>query len=203
MTLRVALTGGIGSGKSTACAVFASLGVAVIDADVIARDLVEPGMPALEAIAEAFGRDLIDADGRLDRDRLRSLVFHSAPARRRLEGILHPAILQEMQARAAAVGAPYCILCIPLLVEAGQAGLFDRVLVVDAPREAQLARVGRRDNLTAAEVEAIMQAQASREQRLSVADDVIVNAQDIAGFKAQVLALHARYQEAGRAGIGA
>ena len=203
MTLLVALTGGIGAGKSTACAIFASLGAPVLDADLIARELVEPGAPALKAIVERFGNDLLGADGRLDRARLRALVFRSAPARRQLEDILHPRILHEMQARARALEAPYCILCIPLLAETGQARLFDRVVVVDAPRDVQLARVGRRDDLTAGEVEAIMQTQASREDRLRLADDVILNTADIGTLRAQVSGLHARYLQAGRTRAGA
>jgi dephospho-CoA kinase len=203
MTLLVALTGGIGAGKSTACGIFASLGAPVLDADLIARELVEPGAPALKAIVERFGHDLLGADGRLDRARLRALVFRSAPARRQLEDILHPRILHEMQARARALEAPYCILCIPLLAETGQARLFDRVVVIDAPRDVQLARVGRRDNLTAGEAEAIMQMQASREDRLRLADDVIVNTGDIGTLRAQVSGLHARYLQAGRTRAGA
>ncbi len=203
MTFCVALTGGIGSGKSTVCALFASLGVPVLDADAIARELVEPGTPALAAIAARFGREIIGADGRLDRARLRSLVFQSDRARRDLEDILHPRILQEMQARARVLQTPYCILSIPLLVETGQARLFDRVLVVDAPEHLQVARVGRRDNLTAAEVEAIMKAQASREDRRRVAGDVIVNAGEIADLRTQVAGLHARYlRKARRDGVG-
>ncbi len=202
MTLSVALTGGIGSGKSTVCAMFSSLGVPVLDADVIARELVEPGTPALAAIADRFGRDLIGADGRLDRPRLRSLIFQSHRARRQLEDILHPRILQEMQARARVLETPYCILCIPLLCETGQARLFDRVLVIDAPSSIQLARVGQRDGLTAGEVEAIMQAQASRADRLRIADDVIDNGTDRASLRAQVDGLHTRYLEASRSGLG-
>lgn len=203
MTLLVALTGGIGTGKSTACAIFASLGAPVLDADLIARELVEPGAPALGAIVKHFGHDYLGADGRLDRARLRALVFRSAPARRQLEDILHPRILHEMQARARALEAPYCILCIPLLAETGQARLFDRVVVIDTPRDVQLARVGRRDNLTAGELEAIMQTQALREDRLKVADDVIVNTADIGTLRAQVSGLHARYLQAGRTRAGA
>jgi dephospho-CoA kinase len=203
MTLLVALTGGIGTGKSTACGIFASLGAPVLDADLIARELVEPGTPALKAIVERFGPDLLGTDGGLDRARLRALVFRSAPARRQLEDILHPRILHEMQVRARALEAPYCILCIPLLAETGQARLFDRVVVIDATRDVQLARLGRRDNLTAEEAEAIMQTQASREERLRLADDVIVNTADIGTLKAQVSALHARYLQAGRKRAGA
>jgi dephospho-CoA kinase len=203
MTLQVALTGGIGTGKSTACAIFASLGAPVLDADLIARELVEPGAPALKAIVERFGRDLLGADGRLDRARLRALVFRSAPVRRQIEDILHPRILHEMRARARALEAPYCILCIPLLAETGQARLFDRVVVIDAPRDVQLERVRRRDNLTAGEVEAIMQTQASREDRLGLADDVIVNTADIDTLMGQIAGLHARYLQAGRTKAGA
>lgn len=194
--IKIGLTGGIGSGKSTVADCFAELGVAVIDADQIARELVEPGRPALDAIINAFGRDILDGNGQLDRARLRTLVFDAPARRQQLEAILHPLIRTEMRERAAALeasGAPYAILCIPLLLETGQADLADRILVVDTPEELQYQRVRARSGLPDAQIAAIIAAQARREQRIAAADDVIVNDEDLAKLRRQVVGMHRRY----------
>lgn len=193
MTLVVGLTGGIGSGKSTVCRLFAQRGAVVIDADEIAAELVAPGEPALASIVREFGEHIVDAEGKLRRDRLRSIVFSDPESRKRLERLLHPRILQEMQYRARAVEAPYCLLCIPLLAETGQSGLVGRVLVVDSPVDLQVRRVTARDHLTVDDVEAIIRVQASRATRLQAADDVIVNDADIGKLERQVGALHQAY----------
>ncbi len=147
---RVALTGGIASGKTTVARLFAARGVPLIDTDVIAREVVEPGQPALDAVVAAFGPEVLGPDGRLDRRRLRDIVFADAAARGRLESILHPAIRAEMerQSRAAAVVGPYQVLVIPLLAEGGRRDHVDRVLVVDAPEIVQLERLMARDAVT-------------------------------------------------------
>lgn len=191
--LRIALTGGIGSGKSTAAGYFAELGVPVIDADRLARELVIPGSAALAEIAAAFGTGMIGADGELDRARLRGLVFGDPVQRRRLEAILHPRIYAEMRRRIRALQAPYCILVIPLLLETGATDIADRILVVDAPEALQRTRVGTRDGLSDAEFEAILQAQVNRSERLRAGDDVLVNDGDPAQLRAAVTALHHRY----------
>lgn len=193
MTLLIGLTGGIGTGKSTVCKLFAERGVAVIDADAVAKELVALDQPALQAIVQEFGKGIIDAKGRLRRDRLRSLVFSDPERRKRLEKLLHPLILEEMLNRANRAGGPYCILCIPLLVETDQSSAVDRVLVVDAPQALQIQRVMERDHLTIDEIKAIMHAQASREDRLEAADDVIMNASDMTKLAEQVNALHQKY----------
>jgi dephospho-CoA kinase len=193
MTLLIGLTGGIGTGKSTVCKLFAERGVAVIDADAIAKELVALDQPALQTIVQEFGKGIIDAKGRLRRDRLRSIVFSDPERRKRLEKLLHPLILEEMLSRANRAGGPYCILCIPLLVETDQSSAVDRVLVVDAPQALQTQRVMERDHLTIDEIKAIMQAQASREERLEVADDIIMNDSDITKLAEQVEALHQKY----------
>lgn len=193
MTLLIGLTGGIGTGKSTVCKLFAERGVAVIDADAVAKELVALDQPALQAIVQEFGKGIIDAKGRLRRDRLRSIVFSDPEQRKRLEKLLHPLILEEMLSRANRVGGPYCILCIPLLVETDQSSAVDRVLVVDAPQALQIQRVMERDHLTIDEIKAIMHAQASREDRLEAADDVIMNASDMTKLAEQVNALHQKY----------
>ena len=193
MTLLIGLTGGIGTGKSTVCKLFAERGVAVIDADAVAKELVALDQPALQAIVQEFGKGIIDAKGRLRRDRLRSIVFSDPERRKRLEKLLHPLILKEMLSRANRAGGPYCILCIPLLVETDQSSAVDRVLVVDAPQALQIQRVMERDHLTIDEIKAIMHAQASREDRLEAADDVIMNASDMTKLAEQVNALHQKY----------
>jgi dephospho-CoA kinase len=191
--LRIGLTGGIGSGKSTVAALFAARGVPVIDTDVIAHELVEPGQPALAEIAARFGADLLDGAGRLDRARLRERVFADAGQRKALEAILHPHIGAEMERRLAQSKAPYVLLVIPLLFEAGWQERVDRVLVVDVPVELQRARAATRDRLDAERIDAILAAQASREQRRAGADDLIDNSEDPAALEQQVERLHRSY----------
>lgn len=190
---KVALTGGIGSGKSSASSLFAALGVPVIDADVISHALTAPGGEALPAIAEAFGADLITADGALDRAALRRIVFADPVARRRLEAILHPRIRANILADGEAADGPYVILAIPLLLETGQTNLADRVLVIDLPRPQQIERVIARSGLEAAEVERIMASQVSRSERLAAADDIIDNSGPEEALRPQVEALHRHY----------
>ena len=192
--LRVGLTGGIASGKSAAAAVFAALGVPILDSDLIAREVVAPGSPGLAAIRARFGESVLQADGQLDRRALRALVFADPAARRDLEAITHPRIRQRMTELAATAGGPYQVHAIPLLVEGGarRAGL-DRVLVIDCPEEVQVARVMARDGVDEAGARAVLAAQASRAQRLAAADDVIVNDQGLEALRGAVTALHQRY----------
>jgi len=201
---RVALTGGIASGKTTVADLFAAHGVPLIDTDVIAREVVEPGQPALTAVAQAFGSDVLDRDGRLDRRRLREIIFGDATARGRLEAILHPAIRAEMERQSvvAAQDGPYQVLVIPLLAEGGRRDQVDRVLVVDAPETVQVERLMARDGVTREQAEASLRAQAQRATRLGIADDVVTNTGRIEDLREQVAALHARYVKlaAGRAG---
>ncbi|MFP5505481.1 MAG: dephospho-CoA kinase [Gammaproteobacteria bacterium] len=191
--LRIGLTGGIGSGKTTVANLFAARGVPVIDTDVVARELVEPGQPALAEIAARFGADLLDANGRLDRARLRERVFADTGKRQELEAILHPRIQTAMEHRAAQTDAPYVLLVIPLLFEAGWQDRVDRVLLVDVPENLQRARVAARDRLEPAQIDAILAAQAGREQRRAGADDIIDNSGDAAALEPQVDVLHQRY----------
>ncbi|HKE49376.1 MAG TPA: dephospho-CoA kinase [Rhodanobacteraceae bacterium] len=197
----VALTGGIASGKSECARRFAELGATVVDADVVARDLVAPGMPALNEIAAAFGRQMLDANGSLERTEMRALVFGDAEARRKLEAILHPRVRAEMLVRADAATGPYVLLVVPLYVETGGYDWADRVVVVDLPRELQLARAIARDAMAPSLAEAMIDAQASREQRLAVADDVIDNSGAPDALDPQIAALHARYVERAAARI--
>ncbi len=192
----VALTGGIASGKSAVSAAFARHGVPILDADLISRRVVEPGQPALSAVVSAFGPEVLGPDGHHDRAALRALVFARPEARRQLEAILHPAIRQAFATASATAGGPYQVHAIPLLAESGRAKEYERVLVVDCPRETQLQRLLARDQETPERAEAILAAQATREQRLAIATEVIVNTGTLAELAATVAGLHARYLEA-------
>jgi len=191
--LRIGLTGGIASGKSTVERLFAAHGVPVIDSDVIAREVVAPGTPGLALVRARFGDAVLLEDGSLDRRALRRLVFEDPTARRDLEAIVHPLIRRAMAEQSAAAKGPYQINVIPLLVEGGRRAGIDRVLVVDCPEALQIERVMQRDQVTEPEARAILAAQTSRSARLAAADDVIVNDGDAAALQAQVDALHAKY----------
>ena len=186
----VALTGGLASGKSEAASRFEALGVPVIDADTVARDLVEPGAPALDEIVEAFGAGVLDEQGRLDRARMRERVFGDEDARRRLESILHPGVRDAMRVFAAASDASYVLFVIPLLVETRQTDTVDRVIVVDAPRDLRVARASARDGSPPETITAMMDSQATRTERLAAADVVIENAGDLAALHERVDAVH-------------
>lgn len=191
--LRVGLTGGIASGKSTAAKFFGALGVPILDSDQLAREVVEPGQPSLERLVERFGTSILTADGYLDRPALRDIVFSDPRARADLEALTHPAIGAAMEARSAAAGGPYQVLVIPLLVEKNLKSHVDRVLVIDCEEALQLKRLRDRDGSPPAQAQAILAAQASRAARLKVADDVIRNDQDLSAVQRQVVALHERY----------
>jgi dephospho-CoA kinase len=191
--LRVGLTGGIASGKTTVAARFGELGVPVIDADVAARSVAAPGEPALVEVVRRFGPSMLDAGGGLDRRALRELVFADPQARRDLEAIMHPRIRAEMERLAAAAAGPYLVLAIPLLVETAGFDRVDRVLVVDAPEAVQLERLMARDACTADQARAMLAAQATRTERLARADDVLPNGGDFAELRRGVDALHERY----------
>lgn len=190
----VVITGGIGSGKTTIANQFAELGIDVVDADVIAREVVEPGTPALAAIAAHFGPDVIAADGQLDRRCLRERVFSDPDAKAWLNALLHPLIRQEMLRRCAAARSPYCLLVVPLLVENKLTGLANRVLVIDVDEATQIERTCRRDGVSREQAQAILAAQASRAERLAAADDVLDNKNGAPEtIKPRILALHETY----------
>lgn len=194
MSLVVGVTGGIGSGKTVVAQAFAELGVEVIDTDQIAHELTAPGQPAVREIATRFGTQVLTAEGALDRAALRRAVFSDPNARHRLEALLHPLIAQQVVHRLALVGGPYVILVVPLLVETGgYEGIVDRVLVVDSPEDVQVTRVMRRNGLSPNEVEPILRAQASRQQRLARADDVLTNDGDLDTLRSGVQRLHRDY----------
>jgi dephospho-CoA kinase len=191
---RVALTGGIASGKSTVADLFATLGVPVIDTDVIAREVVEPGQPALAAVVQAFGPDVLASDGSLDRRRLRERIFADAGARQRLNAILHPAIRAEMERQSQAAGGEYQVLVIPLLAEGGRRDHVDRVLLVDAPEALQVERLMMRDGVTREQALASLNAQATRAARLAMADDVLHNSGRPHELRDGVAELHGKYR---------
>jgi dephospho-CoA kinase len=190
---RIGLTGGIGSGQSTVSALFRKLGVPVIDADVIVRKLVEPGEPAYEQVVALAGAEAVAPDGRLRRDLLRQAVFEDQALRAQLEAVLHPLVYREMEKAVSKITYPYCILSIPLLVETAGGARVDRVLVVDAPEEAQIARTSERDGVAADQIRRIISAQAGRRRRLQAADDVIDNSGDRETLKRRVRELHRKY----------
>ena len=190
---RVGLTGGVGSGKSTVAELFAALDIPIVDADMIARELVEPERPAYREIVAQFGPDVLNPDGSLNRAQLRKRVFADASARVRLEAVLHPRIRSIMEQRAQLARGPYVILVAPLLLENGLEEMVDRVLVVDTTEATQIARVRARSGLGEAEVRAIMATQISRNERRTRAHDVIDNDGDREALANAVAALHKRY----------
>jgi dephospho-CoA kinase len=191
---RVALTGGIASGKSTVADLFAALGVPVIDTDVIAREVVEPGQPALAAVVKAFGSEVLGNDGRLDRRRLRERIFADAGARARLNAILHPAIRTEMERQSQAADGDYQLLVIPLLTEGGRRDHVDRVLLVDVPEALQVERLMMRDGVSREQAQASLNAQATRAARLAMADDVLRNSGQPDELRDRVAELHGKYR---------
>jgi dephospho-CoA kinase len=191
--LVVGLTGGIGSGKTAVSDRFARHGAPVIDTDLLARELVEPGQPALAAVAAEFGPECLDERGRLRRAELRERVFADPAGRRRLEAILHPRIRALARERIAALTAPYGLVVIPLLAETGMTDLVDRILVVDVPEAEQLRRVMARDRIDEIQARRILAAQAPRARRLALATEILDNAGDFDRLDRQVAALHQRY----------
>jgi dephospho-CoA kinase len=193
--LRIGLTGGIASGKSTVEQRFIELGVPVVNADDSSRAVVERGRPGLAAVVARFGAGLLTPQGDLDRRALRSLIFGDSARRRELEAILHPLIRDDMNRRSAEATGPYVILSIPLLVESNARDRWDRILVVDADESMQLARLMSRDAVSEVEARATLAAQASRAERLAAADDVLENFGTVADLRQAVDRLHRRYLE--------
>jgi dephospho-CoA kinase len=192
--LRIGLTGGIASGKSVVAGMFAELGVPVIDTDVIARDVVTKGRPALDEIRERFGERVMDAEGNLDRGAMRREIFANPAARRDLEAILHPRIGEGTRRLSVEAGGPYQVIVVPLLTDSALRDYMDRVLVVDCDEDTQLDRLMARDAESAEQARRIIAAQASREERLQIADDVIVNDGSLDELRAAVIRLDREYR---------
>ncbi len=191
--LKIGLTGGIGSGKTTVCRLFTDLGVPLIDADVIARQLVEPGQPGLTKLADTFGNAFLNPDGTLNRALLRQRAFSDSVTRQQLDEIMHPLVYAQITDILDTLSAVYCIIAVPLLIETKKTGFVDRVLVVDCPFETQLERILYRDKVSREQAEAIISIQASRQQRLERADDVIDNSSAPSNLAEQVKRLHNLY----------
>lgn len=191
--LVIGVTGGIGSGKTTVANLFSSLGVPVIDADELARQVVAPGQPAYEEILQHFGTTILSKSGELDRRRLRERIFSDSAKRDRLEAIVHPRVYAQMKHLLDCLETPYAIVVVPLLIESGARELVDRVLVVDSPEELQIERTHRRDGTTRAAVKKILAAQLDRSARLSAADDVIENDASLEALAKVVSRLHRQY----------
>lgn len=190
----VAITGGIGSGKTTVANQFAALGIEVVDADLIAREVVAPGTPALAAITSHFGPEILTEQGLLDRRVLRERIFSDPAAKFWLNALLHPIIRSEMLRQCAAVSSPYCLLVVPLLVENRLTELADRVLVIDVDEATQIERTCHRDGVSREQAQAILASQASRSERLAMADDVLDNQSGTTEtIRARILALHETY----------
>ena len=189
----VGLTGGIGSGKSAAADCFAEHGIAIVDADIASRAVVEPGQPALDQIASHFGGQILQANGTLDRTALRAEIFANDASRHWLQSLLHPLINRYLREHLAAAPSPYAMLVNPLLIETKQQAWCDRVLVIDVPVAVQIERTMARDDNSQAQVEAIVRAQADRETRLAAAHDVIENVGDLDALARLVVAQHGRY----------
>ena len=191
--LTIGLTGGIGSGKSTVANLFEALGAPVVDADKISREITQPNGIAFDAIVNHFGKKIITADGTLNRNKLREIVFNNLKEKKWLEQTLHPIILEIMKKCIEKIDAPYCLLVIPLLLESKNIDFVDRVLVVDAPESLQIQRTQQRSQLDEKTIRAIMQSQSRRQERLAMADDVIVNDASIEALSDKVNQLHAQY----------
>lgn len=191
--LVVGLTGGIATGKSTVAILFTKLGVPVIDADAIARDLTKPNSPAFDAIVNHFKPSLLQPDGTLNRSKLRDIVFSNEKDRRWLEALLHPLIEEEIKKQLQPLKAPYCIVVIPLLVEVEPYSFIDRILVIDTPEALQIERAMQRDRAPISQIKAIMKTQAKRHHRLAKAQDIILNTSSLTALETQVKKLHDKY----------
>ncbi len=191
--LKIGLTGGIGSGKSTVTQIFSDLKIPIIDADIIAHQLVEPGKPAIKAIAKQFGQQILTDQGTLNRKQLKEIIFSDPEQKKTLEQILHPLVFAEMESQIKQLSSPYCILSIPLLLETQMQDFVDRILVIDCPVEVQLERVKNRDQLNIETIKSIIASQVPREQRRQAADDIIINDADTQALAEQVKKLHNLY----------
>ena len=191
--LVIGLTGGIGSGKSTVAELFQQLGINIIDADLISREVVEPGQPALKEIADHFGEEILDQSGQLKRPVLRNLVFDSGEERLWLEQLLHPLINNLIRQRITECTSAYCIVMSPLILETEQKHMVNRILVIDISAEEQVARTLKRDGGNRQTIEAIIKAQTGRDKRLNSADDIVKNAGDVSDLVQVVAALHQQY----------
>ncbi|WP_114766623.1 dephospho-CoA kinase [Vibrio rhodolitus] len=202
MALVIGLTGGIASGKTTVANIFRDqFAIEIVDADVVAREVVEPGSEGLDAITARYGQTILQADGNLNRSALREIIFSQPEEKQWLDGLLHPMIRRNMQQQLAQVSSEYALLVIPLMVENNLQQLADRVLVVDVDEELQIERTMNRDGVSRQQAESILRSQASREQRLAIANDVIKNHSQNQQLLPQITELHKKYLEMCRANL--
>ena len=193
VNLRVGLTGGIGSGKSTVASCFQKLGVPLIDTDIISREIVKPGKLCFKLIIDVFGSQILNQDGSLDRSKLKNVIFNDEKAKIKLEEILHPVIYKEIETQVSKLDYPYCLVAVPLLIETKAIDKFDRILIVDAPEHLQIDRASRRDNISPEIVKQIINTQVTRTERLKYADDVIDNDVKIDELDEIITKLHEKY----------
>ena len=193
--LRVALTGGIGSGKSTVATEFRKLGVPVVDSDIISRNIIKPGSQCLKAIINEFGNGILDNECRLNRSKLRDIIFNDDHARKQLENILHPVIFQEINEQVSSIDYQYCLIVVPLLIETQSMDRFDRILLVEVPEKIQIKRASIRDNTNPELIKKIMKSQLSRSARLKYANDIIDNSVNVEELNNSVGKLHKKYME--------
>lgn len=193
--MKVGITGGIASGKSTICQLFSDNDIDIIDADFIALQLVQPGQDCLNRVVQTFGSQVLLENGELNRPEMRQLIFSDSIAKQQLENILHPEIRRQLQTQSKYASSPYCILSIPLLIEADMLSLVDRVLVVDVDKKKQVERVCQRDNISLSQAQAIIDSQVSSSQRQAIADDIIINNTSKEKLTKEVAKLHKRYLE--------
>jgi len=193
--LKIGLTGGIGSGKSAATKIFEDQGVHIVDADIVAREVVTPGSPALNKIADYFGDDILDADKALNRSKLRELIFNQKEAKLWLEQLLHPIIRDEIINQLSAATSPYSLLVSPLLLETNQHEMVDRILLIDVPKQLQIERASSRDGVQKEQIKKIIASQMSRECKLENSDDIICNDSSFSELEKQVLQQHLNYLE--------
>jgi dephospho-CoA kinase len=192
---KVGLTGGIGSGKTTVANIFSALGVKVIDADTISRELTRKGEPLLNILVSAFGDDILDKNGELKRDTLKEIIFNNENAKIRLENLIHPKVFEKIEKDVREMDTEYCVISIPLLFETGSENLFDSVLVVDCPEELQIKRILQRDGITPELAKNIIENQMSRDKRLKKSNDVITNNTSLDNLESQVYELHKEYRK--------
>lgn len=201
MPLIIGLTGGIGSGKSEASKRFAERGIVVVDADIVAREVVEPGSAALDQISAHFGKEILDAGSSLNRSKLREVIFSNPTEKQWLESLLHPIINASIRRQLASASSTYAILTSPLLLETQQFQLVDRILVIDTSEQLQIARASRRDKNNEPQIKAIMRTQLSRQERCARATDIIYNYGDIQELDEQIEKLHQLYLELAQSNI--
>ena len=191
--LTIALTGGIGSGKTSIASIFKSLGVPIIDSDTISKEIILPGKPCFKDIVNEFGEEILTNKGTIDRYKLRDIIFNNDKARIKLENIIHPVVFKNIDTEISLINYPYCLVIIPLLIETKSTERFDRILVIDALESLQFERIVKRDDISPILIKKIIKTQAKRKERLRYANDIIVNNDTIMNLNKSINTLHKKY----------